>query len=83
MFGDHRNMRDYIASLEKLDTMTADFDEIWPSHGDIPLHPDCIRRLCDGAKKILNKETNGIPAERFGQQITVYNLGFTAFLCKD
>ena len=83
MFGEHRNMKDYISSLERLETMTADFDEIWPSHGDIPIAPDCIRRLRDGAQQILNGKISGTPTEMFGQEITVYSLGFTAFLCKD
>ena len=83
MFGEHRNLRDYVRSLEKLETMQADFDEIWPSHADLPLSPDCIRRLRGGAEKILNRETDGKPAEFFGRRIMVYDLGFTAFLCGD
>ena len=83
MFGEHRNMRDYIASLEKLEKMIPDFDEIWPSHADLPLSPDCIRRLRDGAVKILNREISGKKTEFFGQEITVYDLGFTVFLCSE
>lgn len=81
MFGEHRNMRDYVLSLEKLEKRTAEFDEIWPSHADIPIFPGCIRKLRDGAEKILNKEAEGHQTEFFGQQITVYDLGFTTFLC--
>ena len=81
MFGEHRNMRDYINSLEKLEKMTADFDEIWPSHADFPVFPDCIRKLHDGAEKILDKKVKGYAADFFGQNITVYDLGFTTFLC--
>ena len=80
MFGEHRNMKDYIDSLEKLDKMKADFDEIWPSHGDLPISPDCIREHCDGAKRILNKEIRGTETEVFGQKIKVYHVGETAFL---
>lgn len=81
MFGAHRNMEDYIQSLEKLDRMTADFDEIWPSHADIPIYPGCIGKLHDGAWKILNKEIDGHESDFYGQKITVYNTGITAFLC--
>lgn len=83
MFGEHRNLRDYVRSLEKLETMQADFDEIWPSHADLPLSPDCIRRLRIGAEKILNGEADGKPADFFGRHIMVYDLGFTVFLCGD
>ena len=80
MFGEHRNMKDYIDSLEKLDKMKADFDEIWPSHGDLPIYPDCIRKHCDGAKQILNKEIKGTEKEVFGQKIKIYHIGETIFL---
>ncbi len=83
MFGEHRNLRDYAASLEKLETMTDAFDEIWPSHADLPIFPDCIRKLRDGAMQILNKEITGAEAEFFGRKIMVYNLGFTTFLCNE
>ncbi len=42
-----------LRSLGKLEGMTADFDEIWPSHADIPIFPDCIRKLREGAERIL------------------------------
>ena len=50
MFGAHRNMENYIRSLEHLETFTAEFDEIWPSHADIPISPALIRKLHDGAR---------------------------------
>lgn len=82
MFGKHRNMSDYINSLEKLEKMTDEFDEIWPSHADIPISPDCIGRLIDGAKRIQNRDIEGKTADFFGREITVYDLGFTSFLCE-
>ncbi len=81
MFGARRNMPAYIASLEMLETMISDFDEIWPSHADLPLSPGCIRRLHDGAAKILGREIDGKKTRFFGQEIMVYDLGFTVFLC--
>ncbi len=81
MFGEHRNMRDYVISLRKLDRMTGEFDEIWPSHGDFPLSPGCIRKLADGAEKILEGKIAGHETDFRGQKITVFDLGFTSFLC--
>ena len=81
MFGGHRNMQDYVTSLEKLDGMTAEFDEIWPSHADLPVPPGCIRKLHDGARAILDRKAEGHETEFFGQKIMVYDLGFTTFLC--
>ena len=81
MFGGHRNMPDYINSLEKLDQMTTEFDEIWPSHADLPVSPDCIRKLCEGARQIQEGKIAGHGADLFGQKIMVYDLGFASFLC--
>ena len=81
MFGEHRSMRDYIASLEKLEKRTAEFDKIWPSHSDLPLRPDCIPRLREGAESILAGKAEGHSADFYGQKIMVYDLGFTSFLC--
>ena len=81
MFGSHRNMRDYIDSLEKLEGMAGAFDEIWPSHADLPVYPDCIRKLRDGAGSILDGKAEGHETDFFGQKIMVYDLGFVTFLC--
>ncbi len=60
--------------------MKADFDEIWPSYGDLPISPDCIRKHCNGARQILNKEIEGTEKEIFGQKIKVYHVAETIFL---
>lgn len=83
MFGENRNMKDYLDSLEKLDAMKADFDELWPSHGDIPVGTDTIGKLLEGTKKVLRRETAGRTEELFGRKIVAYDLGFTVLLCDD
>jgi len=81
MFGEHRNMEDYIASLEHLESFADQFDEIWPSHADIHVSPAVIRKLRDGAQAVLDGAVQGKPAELFGQSIVVYDLGFCTLLC--
>ena len=83
MFGEHRSLRDYTVSLKRLETMTGEFDEIWPSHADLPVGPDLIGKLLAGAEKILNREIHGKTETVFGRDIAVYDLGFTAFLCDE
>ena len=83
MFGEHRNMKNYICSLEKLEKMAEAFDEIWPSHADFPVYPDCIRKLAEGAEQVLNREIRGKEENFFGKKIMVYDLGFTVFLCNE
>ena len=81
MFGEHRNMRDYIASLARLEERTSQFDEIWPSHADFPVKPELIGKLRDGAERILVGEIAGKPVAFHGQKITAYDLGFATILC--
>ena len=81
MFGENRDMQEYVRSLEKLEKMAGSFDEIWPSHADLPVSPACIRKLHDGALQILNHEIPGTQTEFYGRTITVYDLGFAGFLC--
>ena len=83
MFGDHRNMEDYVASLEHLEGFADQFDEIWPSHADIPVSPAVIQKLRDSAQAVMDGTIQGKPTEFFGQSVVVYDLGFCTLLCDD
>ena len=52
MFGRVRNIRAYIASMEKLKKLSGLFEMILPSHGPCPLTPDKIDKLIDGAQNV-------------------------------
>ena len=81
MFGAHRNMENYIRSLEHLETFAGQFDEIWPSHADIPISPSLIRKLHDGAVDVLNGKVPGYPADAHGTVVVAPDLGFCTLLC--
>ena len=81
MFGNHRNMNDYIRSLEHLEQIRDEFDEIWPSHASIPVKPELIQKLHAGAIDIRGGKYSGSTVEVFGKQTVLYDIGFTAFLC--
>lgn len=81
MFGAHRNMENYIRSLEHLETFAGQFDEIWPSHADIPISPSLIRKLHDGAVDVLNGKVPGYPADAHGTVVVAHDLGFCTLLC--
>ena len=81
MFGAHRNMENYIRSLDRLLRYRDEFDEIWPSHADIPVSPDMIRKLRDGAVEIISGQLQGTPVEVHGNKAVLYDPGFCAFLC--
>jgi hypothetical protein len=57
------------------------FDEIWPSHAELPIPLETIRKLHDGAKEILAGNVQGKPEELHGQSIVAYDLGFCTMLC--
>jgi glyoxylase-like metal-dependent hydrolase (beta-lactamase superfamily II) len=59
MFGKVRNIRAFIASLEKLLTFGDAFDTVYPSHGPFPVSTDLIGSAIAGAKKVLAGEVEG------------------------
>lgn len=59
-FGAMRNIDAYIESLNKLLGMKDLFDDIYPSHGEIPLNSDIIPNLIEGATKLKNGELTGV-----------------------
>ena len=81
MFGAHRNMENYIRSLEHLEAFIDQFDEIWPSHADIPISPTLIRKLHDGALDVQAGKVVGHPTDAHGNQVVGYDLGFCTLLC--
>ena len=82
MFGDHRNMHDYIRSLGQLEKRKGEFDNIWPSHAKLPVSPELIQKLHDGAQDILAGKVQGAAAEMHGKSIIAYDLGFDVLLCE-
>ena len=81
MFGSHRDLEAYVRSLERLETLRDQFDEIWPSHGDIPIGPEAISRLREGARDVLAGKIQGVPTEMHGNAIRVYDVGISRLLC--
>ena len=81
MFGPFRDMPAYIQSLEHLENWKGQFDEIWPSHASIPVSPDLIGRLHDGAQAVLAGRIPGYTEKIFGKEVRTFDLGFAAFLC--
>jgi len=81
MFGEHRNLPDYIASLEKLSAYGGRFDEVYASHSTVSVNPDIIPKLIAGAKQILAGEANGEEIDMFGNSVLLYQFEYAGFLC--
>ncbi|MBO4391115.1 MAG: MBL fold metallo-hydrolase [Lachnospiraceae bacterium] len=82
MFGPMREMHAYRLSLKRLLAASADFDEIYPSHGTCPVFPDLIEKLYEGAGKVLAGTAEGTETEVHGNRIMNYNVGCASFLCE-
>ena len=67
--------------MKRLEALSDQFDEIWPSHADIPVSPQVIRQLREGAQAVLEGAVRGNPESLFGHDIAAYDLGFTTLLC--
>ena len=81
MFGEHRNLPDYIMSMEKLSAYEGRFDEVYASHSTVSVKPDIIPKLIAGAKKILSGEATGEEIDMFGNSVMLYQFEFAGFLC--
>ena len=82
MFGQMRNMNAYIISLRKLLKYENQIKHIYPSHGTCPIDYSIVPLLIKEATIVINNEVEGHKAEKFGKEITIYNVGITTFLCE-
>ena len=81
MFGPHRNMEMYIASLERL-MERNDFDCIYPSHAKEKVGREIVPELIRGAKAILAGKISGEETELHGQRVRSIDIGPAKFLCE-
>ena len=80
MFGPHRDMEAYIASLARLDRRT-DFDFIYPSHAKEKVSRSVIPQLIKGAQGILAGDISGEEIEMHGSHVLSCDIGIDRFLC--
>lgn len=83
MFGVQREIHAYLKSLKKIEACKDRFDEIYPSHGSIPVKPELIGQLYDAAVDMLNGKYEYEQADFFGTKVRKYNVGVAAFLMND
>ena len=84
MFGKYRNMQRYVEGLEHLKKYVSEFDELWPSHAEIPVKPGLIDDLTDVAKRINSGEKFPYETEfMYGENVRITETGFARFLLPD
>ena len=81
MFSHGRDLNAYIKGMEHLKEHLSEFDEIWPSHADLPLTPDYIETIEQSAKDILSGKLKGVESDMMGNRVMKYDTGYTVFLC--
>lgn len=81
MFGEHRNLPNYIAGLTALSQYKDRFDTIYPSHSTFPVSPDLIPKLIKGAEQILSGQADGKEIDLFGNAVMLYQFEYAGFLC--
>ena len=79
MFGPFRSIDQYIESMKKLRTYEDRFDVIYPSHGNLPVQKELIRKLIEGATEIVNGTAKGQEAEMFGNKFLHYKFPYAGF----
>ena len=81
MFGIQREFHAYMHSLKKLEKYQGRFDEIYPSHASIPVQPELISKLYEGADNILKGIVPGEDVQFHGNSLKQYDVGCAKFLC--
>lgn len=80
MFGPQREMHAYIHCLDKAYALKDQYQEIWPSHGSLPVNAEIIPALKKGALAILAGELEAAPTEFHGRQLKRFNVGVAGIL---
>ena len=79
MFGEKRNISDYVLSMKKLLGYLERFDVVYPSHGTFPVDPSQISLLIGGAEEIVAGKAQGKPIDLFGNKVTLYQFPYAGF----
>ncbi|MBR0152917.1 MAG: MBL fold metallo-hydrolase [Lachnospiraceae bacterium] len=82
LFGRFRNVPLYIESLKHVLEYAGEFDEIYAMHGSVPVGPELIPKLIEGAGRILRGEAEGERVNEFGNEVMLYRFPFAEFLCE-
>ncbi len=82
MFGPYRNIDNYIDSLRHLAEYDGQYDEVYAMHGSIPVKPDLVGKLIEGAEQIKNGNAQGKKMDLWGNRVILYDFPYAGFLCE-
>ena len=81
MFGERRNIHNFIESLSKLDSMKNAFEEIYPCHGTTILKNTAPASIKAAAESIVAGKATSVPIEMFGRPVALYKFDCCGFFC--
>ena len=58
------------------------FDKIYAMHGTIPVQPELIGKLIEGAERVKSGSAEGKKVEMFGNDVMLYQFPYAGFLCE-
>ena len=56
------------------------YDEVYAIHGSIPVKPDIVDKLIEGAGQIRSGEAEGMKVNIFGNDVMLYKFPYAGFL---
>lgn len=81
LFGPGRNIPQYIEGLKHLNTWRDRFDLVYPCHASLPVEPELIDQLIEGAQTIVDGKAEKIQVDVFGAPVGLVKFPYAAFLC--
>ena len=82
LFGPMRDVPAYLHSLRKLIRYVDRFDQIYASHGTLPLPPGVVQELIDGTVRVVQGEVAPEDAAFHGIPLNAYHIGTATLLCE-
>ena len=80
MFGEYRNIDLFIKSMEHLLEYDGQYDEVYAMHGSLPVKPDLVEKMIEGAEQIRRGQVSGNKVNLFGNDVVLYKFPYAGFL---
>ena len=82
MFGEHRDPSAFQSSLEKLLSFRAEYDTVYPSHGEAALPGDYVQKVLNAWRMVLDGSITPREETMHGQTMHRYQAADCGFLCQ-
>lgn len=80
MYGEGRDMEQYLQSLKKVQAISDRFDVVYPSHSSFPVDKELVGKLIEGAQQIIDGTAQGEQFDLHGTLIWLVKFPYASFL---